>query len=206
MPSANQKQLATLQLLGTASAYAGLVNSANQGVLNVTALYGANDRLLGLPVDQWAADMVSMEAAVLAELQLFITMQSQGYPTTDSNQTILIPPTTADEGLNWLCHSQKVIKVSGFANINVFAFGFVVVTTILLVTLDYGIVRILIHYHVPMGRFSPAVRFWIEDGWYQLQRAAYDAKGVGVWSHCDGEIPIVEDGALLESLGSLHGL
>jgi hypothetical protein len=88
LPSANRKQLVTLRHLGTATVYTGLVNAATHGVLNSTYSYGANDWLPGLPVDQWTFDIESMEAFVLAELQILIAIQSQGIPTNkDSRDT-----------------------------------------------------------------------------------------------------------------------
>ena len=71
-------------------------------------------------------------------------------------------------------------------------------------SLDYGVVRILIHYRFPLARFLPSAQFWIEDDLYHLQWAAYDARGIGVWSPCNKDIPVVENGALLESLSSIE--
>lgn len=206
LPTANRKQLATLQLLGTASAYTGLVNPATDGVLNSSAAYGANDWLLGLPSDQWALDLQSMETVVLAALQVFVTMHSQGYQTNVDNQSFVKSPAFHGKEQNWLCHSQKVVKLSDFANINVFAFSFVMAMTFLLVSLDYGLIRIWVHYHTRMRHYFPTIRFWIEDDLFQLQRAAYDARGIGVWSRLGKDVPVVENGVLLESLSSLHTL
>jgi hypothetical protein len=204
LPSANQRQLATLQLLGAATAYTGLVNPANNGVLNSSAAYGANDWLSGLPPDQWAFDIQSMEAVVLAELQVFVAMHAQGYQENDGDQSFVRRPAFHERGEDWLCHSQKVVKLSGFANINVFGFSFIMATTLLLVSFDYGVIRTCVHYHTRIGRYLPNIRFWIEDDLFQLQRAAYDAKGLGLWSRLDKDVPIVENGALLENLNPLR--
>ena len=86
----------------------------------------------------------------------------------------------------------------------VYAFGFVVAVTVIFVVLDYGLVRILIQYRFSLARFLPSAQFWIEDDVYQLQRAAYDARGIGVWSPRNKDIPVVENGVLLESLSSIE--
>ena len=145
-----------------------------------------------------------MEAFVLAELQILIVMQSRGIATNNESRAFLTQMASTDDAHSWLCRNQKVLKVSGFANINLFAFGFVVAVAVILVVLDYGVVRILIHYRFPLARFLPSAQFWIEDDVYQLQRAAYDARGIGVWSPRNKDIPVVENGALLESLSSIE--
>lgn len=173
-------------------------------MLNSTYSYGANDWLLDLPSNQWVCDIESMEAFVLAELQILIVMQSRGIATNNESRAFLTQMASTDDAHSWLCRNQKVLKVSGFANINLFAFGFVVAVTVIFVVLDYGVVRILIHYRFSLAHFLPSAQFWIEDDVYQLQRAAYDARGIGVWSPRNKDIPVVENGALLESLSSIE--
>jgi hypothetical protein len=95
-----------------------------------------------------------MEAVVLAELQVFVAMHAQGYHENVDDQSFVKRPAVHERGEDWLCHNQNVVKLSGFSNINVFGFSFIMATTLLLVSFDYGVIRICVHYHTRVGRRS----------------------------------------------------
>lgn len=119
---------------------------------------------------------------MLAQIQTQLAMHTTGYP---DDQGFSYSPSTASEAD--LCRSQKIVKTGGFANINVFGLCFTLAFFGLVVTVDFGILRFLLPLEQPGKPFK--IRYWIQDGSYQLQRFAYEAQGVGNWNRQDKELP-----------------
>ena len=60
-------------------------------------------------------------------------------------------------------------------------------------TLDFGVLRVLLLVKKLQIFGTPKVRHWIHDGVYQLQRFAYEAQGIGSWTRQTKETPITKD-------------
>ena len=56
--------------------------------------------------------------------------------------------------------------------------------------LDLMLLRFLIFLHRFRGAMSPRIDRWIQDGVFQLQRRAYEARGEGIWKNRQEEIPV----------------
>lgn len=55
---------------------------------------------------------------------------------------------------------------------------------------DFMLLRFLITLSRFRRAMAPKLDRWIQDGVFQLQRRAYEAKGEGSWQHIDKEIPV----------------
>ena len=164
-------------------------------MLNATGnMLGAS--VWGLPEDQWTRDVRGFENIVLADIQLLAAQRSVGYPGVGGG--VLNEPTTPAG--KWLCQAQKVVKSGGFANINVFGLAFTLSMAALLLLLDLGILRGIILLDKVKHRLSPGVQYWIDDGVFQLQSAAYQARGMGTWTRLDKEVPKTSPGDTLPPL------
>ncbi|KAF2730866.1 hypothetical protein EJ04DRAFT_579521 [Polyplosphaeria fusca] len=158
-----------------------------------------------IPDNQWVKELQAWESSIWAALQIEVSDYAIGPQVRMRNLTsaygINLANTTAEEQL---CRMQRMRKSGGFANINVFGLAFVITFAFVVAILDLVLLRFLIY----LGKFrkalSPRLDQWIQDGVYQLQRQTYQARGEGTWSRLDQEIPVTEDGELLDMLTRPH--
>ncbi|KAF7192392.1 hypothetical protein HII31_06424 [Pseudocercospora fuligena] len=187
LPSATKKQLVTLKAFAAANTLGGIANAVNGDpiFLNITTDWEMVD---GVPGDQWKLDVKTMETYVRAQLQTMLAKQATGF---EGARCMTYPPTTEAERLS--CRNRKVVKQGGFANINVFGLAFTLVMFGVLTTLDFGVLRFFLLLEKPSTSRRSRIRHWIQDGVFQLQRAAYEAweKDI-VWTRQGKEIPTTQ--------------
>ena len=180
LPDANEMQLATLELLGIGATfltqifdYESMTHSAVGSPIN------------GLLENQWMLDLAKVEHTTYAMYQNYVATHPYGFTPGVENTTV--PPQTRAE--RQLCRSQKIVKQAGFANIHVFGLSFTLAVSGVLVILDFSILRGLMWLSKIKKSLSPGIDYWIEDGLFQLQRAAYQGIGQGTWGRLEKEIP-----------------
>lgn len=66
--------------------------------------------------------------------------------------------------------------------------------------LDLVLLKFLIFWHRFKDLMSPRIDAWIQDGVFQLQRRAYEARGEGSWIYLDREVPATRNDAQLGTL------
>lgn len=194
LPLAEAKHLATLDVINAIGSSLYDAVTQDEPFVNVTTDTGI---VAGLPSYQWQLDVARMEAYVRARMQTLVAMHASGYP--NHKDYISLPTTKAQKEV---CRSHKVVKQGGFANISVFGLAFTLSMSGLLLILDFGILRFFLWLE-RLGR-PHKVRYWIQDGMYQLQRTAYEAldANAATWTRREKELPrTVDDLPDLASLG-----
>jgi hypothetical protein len=88
------------------------------------------------------------------------------------------------------------------SNINVFGLYLVAGIALALYLLDLVLLKFLIFLSRFRRALAPRIDRWIQDGVFQLQRRAFEAREEGDWQRKDQEIPITSAKKLLSDLAS----
>lgn len=83
-------------------------------------------------------------------------------------------------------------------NISVFGLAFTISVSGTIVRLDLVLLRFLML--LPRKSSRPRLERWIQDGVFQLQRRAYEARGNAVWVRLKKEVPITKESTKLADL------
>ncbi|KAF2184852.1 hypothetical protein K469DRAFT_750706 [Zopfia rhizophila CBS 207.26] len=197
-PGASDIQLAAIQLLITSSLLFD-ISDAGQDVLKAKDLAGGTGFILLLLDDQWIQEVTRWESFVWAALQTAVSDYAIGPAVRGPSAGAYIRNDTSN-GEKELCHVQRVRKSGGFVTINAFGLALITVFSILVATLDFMLLRFLITLSRFRRAMAPKLHRWIQDGVFQLQRRAYEARGEGSWQHTDKEIPVTLGNERLEDL------
>ncbi|CAI6342197.1 unnamed protein product [Periconia digitata] len=151
----------------------------------------------GLPNDQWIKEVAVWESYVWAALQITLADYAVGTTLRDpAAVNYTNAPVTAAE--KELCGSILMKKSGGFANVNVFGLTFIVTSTIIFSCLNIYILRFFIFLSKSRRALAPRLDQWVNDGVFQLQRRAFEAKNQGKWTKIDSEIPVTEKEEVLQ--------
>ncbi|KAF2111917.1 hypothetical protein BDV96DRAFT_499062 [Lophiotrema nucula] len=210
-PEASDVQLAGMELILAGSSLYHFSNAASKPLKANAMVQGSRGVAIGLPADQWVAEVLGWERYVWAALQTFLSDYAIGY---DSQYPGLQASVNMNltKGQKELCNSQRMMKPGGLvglelisnSNINVFALAFIITFTIVVTLTDL----ILLKFVIFIDKFrngSPKISRWIQDGVLQLQRRAYEANDQGFWENLEKEVPTTTTGELLEELPLLTG-
>lgn len=176
-----------LRAFAATTTLGGILNavSGDPIFLNITI---DGDMVGGVPDNQWEQDVKTMESFVRAQWQTTFAKQMTGF---EGAGCLTYRPSTEAE--RSFCQNNKVVKQSGFANISVFGLGFTLTMFGILTALDFGVLRFFLLLEKPSTSRRSRVRQWIQDGVFQLQRAAYEASDKGiVWTRQGKEIPTTQ--------------
>jgi hypothetical protein len=186
-PGAAPVQLAGLRVLISANRY----NSMQAGVLRDDGLNASNvmEPVHSLPPNQWTVETTGFLSYLLAATQRWFTDYAIG-PQARHHSAGAFTDKPVTDGEKQLCHSQKMRKAGGFANINYFGLVFIIVVTSIIVILDLVLLRFLIFLSKFRHALAPRINRWIQDGVWQLQRRAFEAQEKGVWEQVDDEVPL----------------
>lgn len=87
-------------------------------------------------------------------------------------------------------------------NINVFALSFILAISASITLLDILLLRVLVFLSRFRKGLPPRIDRWIQDGIFQLQRRAYEARAEGTWTNTDEEIPVTSSNQQLSDLSA----
>lgn len=144
-----------------------------------------------LASDQWVLESKNLFSMGLAIMQHMVVDYVTG-PPTEYAQFAVGPGN--DTGLNWLCGSQIVrsedfINFSTLAIFLVFILGGLVIFVSLWLETAVGLIRA----RSRRGRWKQTA-WWVE-GTLQLQRQAFERKGIGGWEVKEwDQVPLAEEG------------
>ncbi|KAF2743776.1 hypothetical protein M011DRAFT_450657 [Sporormia fimetaria CBS 119925] len=202
-PDATELQVATAGMLISTGRIFDLETAARY--LKVQALAENREYLPYLPNDQWLNEIRSWESTLWASLQIAATDYSIGAAARvpDSGPYVRDNMTVAE---NRLCTMQKMKNPGGFvpnqppSNINVFALAFVLTLCLLITLIDILLLKFLIYADAPRKILEPRITAWVQDGVFQLQRRAYEARSEGPWDRVQKEVPVTVDAMMLSTL------
>lgn len=85
-------------------------------------------------------------------------------------------------------------------NINIFGLVFTITVASIITLVDLILLRSFTSLKKFSERKSPRIDRWIQDGVYQLQRRAYEARGEGIWVDLTSENPFTIESTKLPDL------
>ncbi|KAJ4355516.1 uncharacterized protein N0V89_003533 [Didymosphaeria variabile] len=157
-----------------------------------------NGLVTELPDDQWVKEVVNWENYAWAGFQIMLSDAAVGpiLRTELADSYTDAPATAAD---TTLCHSMKMRKAGGFANVNVFGLAFILTFSAIISIINYFILRFFIFLKRFRRSLAPRLDRWVNDGIFQLQRRAFEANESTMWMDLEKEIPVtVHDMAMSE--------
>ena len=154
--------------------------------------WGANQLTSSaLPADQWITEISNLHNVSLAMLQRRIVEHAspaQAMPSTGINSTSFIVPANTTEAME-LCTRQRVydtayssFSVAGLVSVIVVALAIIIVNLMI----DRVVAFLQVRFHVGEAKELA----WIEAGLLQLQRLAFEGRGIGPWAGLDADVPV----------------
>jgi hypothetical protein len=145
----------------------------------------ANSFQLGIPSDQWEAEVKAWMNFLLVVTQTTITHIAAGPGIVRSDFDELVEP------VEWpdLCSSQRMGAPDGYSNINIFGLVLVVLLSGIIILTNLILVPILKYRYRRNPQFSWRMTSWVQEGLLQVQRKAYEAAGFSDWSNLEASVP-----------------
>ncbi|KAF2270405.1 hypothetical protein CC78DRAFT_132130 [Lojkania enalia] len=197
-PDANNFQRAALRLLATIYQTSDISKASSRFMASAAInIQGVID---SLPNDQWIQELARWESLWWTGTQVSVRNYAVGDPSIPPSNTTLGSNPADDKEL---CRAYKTKKTSNVVNINVFGLALVITITLLITILDITILKFAIFLTRFRRALAPRVDRWIQDGIWQLQRRAYEARGHGEWINLQNEIPVTRDRRTLSDLARL---
>ncbi|KAG9238377.1 hypothetical protein BJ875DRAFT_513005 [Amylocarpus encephaloides] len=169
----NDNQLATAEILLQSTLGMSRVATTGTVLKAENTVYQLRQEAR-LPANQWQIEVAGWFAYVLAALQQNVVDYSSGPKNITEQGGILRTPTSLAEKA--ACRRQMVRNAHGYQNFSMVGVVVIVILSSVLIflgwTVDtlFGVMQsILQHHHARLT--------WIEDGYLQLQRMAYEGAG-----------------------------
>ncbi|KAJ4290347.1 hypothetical protein N0V90_010563 [Kalmusia sp. IMI 367209] len=191
-------QTSLMKLLWAVSFLNDVTNGASTAVLQVTGL-NMNGFVGQLPDDQWAKEALNWENYAWAGFQTMLSDTAVG-PITRNQLADSYTDAPATSGDSSLCHSMKMRKAGGFANVNVFGLAFIVTFSAVISFINFFILRFFIFLKRFRKSLAPRLDRWVNDGIFQLQRRAFEANQEGFWTDLEKEIPVTSSNTAMSEL------
>ncbi|KAF2186125.1 hypothetical protein K469DRAFT_687516 [Zopfia rhizophila CBS 207.26] len=178
--------------------YTSIAMVAYQTPPNLLALRHVEaGRQLSMSNNQWQLELQDWHGTVLSGIQQYLVSHATGPTDVSWAKYFRTPNTTAGQQL---CHAQKV-RISGkYANISVFGLASITVFggVCILASLVCKHVGVWVHRKRPDACEGKSVP-WIQDELLQIQRAAYQARGLGSWKGEGDAVPVTEKAEVFAS-------
>lgn len=152
---------------------------------------------LGLPDDQWKSEISYWYAIIMAFLQQVLVEQVTG-PTDPAYRQYMVKP-TEDEG-SLLCGLQKVRR-SDYDSFSLLGVTLILVIGGILIVTNLFLASVVGHFQRGRTVANQKRLEWIQNGFLQLQRLAYQRGGMGTWSREEESVPLTQKN---EKLGLVH--
>jgi hypothetical protein len=153
---------------------------------------------LGIPANQWEAEVQSWVKFLVAVTQTTITHIAAGPGIVRSDFDQLA------ELLDWpgLCSRQRMGAPEGYSNISVFTFALVVALSGIIILTNLSLVPTLRYLHRRHGLFQQVMVSWTQESILQVQRKAYESAGSSTWLDRDAIVPKTNDNMPIPRLGT----
>lgn len=163
----------------------GIGSSALKAQETVKGLIQTN----ALPDDQWVLELASWNAISLARIQAAVLEYATGpINVVEQGGQIAKPASNDTVGQN-ICKRQLIFNVAGYQNFNMLGVMLILILSSVLVVLSWVLDIVVGWIQASMGR-NHARLSWVEDGYLQLQRMAYEGAGHVGWKGSAENVPI----------------
>jgi hypothetical protein len=154
-----------------------------------------------LPGNQWQIELDGWFATSLASLQLYLYEKALGPVDVLVNGGSINTPTNTYEQA--LCRRQMIRSVSGYQNFSTLGVAIILVLGCFLVILGWVVDIVVGWMQKRLWKRNFARLSWISDGYFQLQRMAYEGAGYERWLGGASDIPIAVGKEKRVQLGGL---
>lgn len=142
-----------------------------------------------LPDDQWVIELAAWNAIALARIQATVLEYATGPINVVEQGGKIIRPTSDNKVGQKICKRQLIFNIAGYQNFNMLG-----VILILVISSAFVIVSLVLDIVVGwiqgwMGKHYARLS-WVEDGYLQLQRMAYEGAGHVGWKGSADNVPI----------------
>jgi hypothetical protein len=166
----------------------------NEFLLATQLVYGAMMVSTPLPANQWQLEMANLHNITLAGMQshglLHASPADMEIKPGSSIHDIVVPETTP-ENLR-LCSNQK-FRSTRYASFNLLGLVLVILLSFTIIVLNASLPMLVgwLQGRSEKGRHSR--KAWVEDDVLQLQRIAFEGRGIGPWRGKDAQVPVLEE-------------
>jgi len=143
---------------------------------------------LALPDDQWKTEISFWWAVTMASLQQVLVEQATG-PTNPAYQQYMVKP-TEDQGAS-LCSLQKVRR-SDYDSFSSLGIALILVIGGILIATDLFLASVVGHFQRGHAAANRKRLEWVQNGFLQLQRLAYQRGGMGTWTGEENSVPLTQ--------------
>lgn len=154
-----------------------------------------------LPINQWQIELDGWFATSLASLQLYLYEKALGPVDVLENGGSISRPSNPYEQA--LCQRQMIRNVSGYQNFSTLGVAIILILGCFLVVLGWVIDSVVGWMQRRIWKRDFARLSWISDGYFQLQRMAYEGAGYERWLGAGDSIPIAVGAGERMRLGGL---
>lgn len=186
----NLARLATLNKLGLSSLVSGIGNPPirrGSSVMLAPRTLNGPVQTAFLPINQWELEVENWFSIALAKMQAYVVSIAAG--PEDSNFYAYVTPPLADSR-KATCQTQRVRNMQGKVNFDMSAL-------LVLFVVGAGLVFVGVVFEWIVGFVAKHNRWlrrrwmqYVADGLYQIQRSAFEAKGIRDWRGKDEMLPL----------------
>ncbi|KAH8587182.1 hypothetical protein B0O99DRAFT_698889 [Bisporella sp. PMI_857] len=151
-------------------------------------------QLAPLPDNQWQIELAGWFGASLARFQQSLLEYALGPVGIVENGGSVISPTSNDTVGRAICNRQMIRNASGYQNFSTLALVIVLLVSSVLISLDLTLDVGIGFVQKKMGKEAKYRRLcWVEDGYLQVQRMAYEGAGYDDWEECAENVPVLKE-------------
>jgi hypothetical protein len=169
-------------------------NLAGNYLLAMDYLYGRSDTRLSNQLDEnfWQAEVANLHNITLSLIQLMVIGYSAPPNLEIGNSlttAMLHVQPTSPEGIR-LCKLQK-IRSQGHASFSVFGLALLILTGALIISLKIWLPSLVFRLERRTDQSRRHRQEWNSHDVLQLHRAGLQAFGLGPWTGCDEDVPVL---------------
>jgi len=142
-----------------------------------------------LPDNQWAIELASWNAIGLARLQASVLEHATGPINVVENGGRIIKPKPDDKVGQSICKRQLILNVAGYQNFNMLGVTIILIMSAILIMIGWTVDIIVGLVQRWLGKHHARLT-WVQDGYLQLQKMAYEGAGHTGWERNTDDVPL----------------
>lgn len=142
-----------------------------------------------LPNDQWVVELAAWNAITLARVQATVLEYATGPSNVVEQGGRIIKPKVDDKVGQNICKRQLILNVAGYQNFNMLGVTLILVISSILILMGWTVDIIVGWIQKWMGKHYARL-CWVQDGYLQLQRMAYEGAGHAGWEGSVDDVPL----------------
>jgi hypothetical protein len=141
-----------------------------------------------LPDDQWVIELEAWNAVALARIQVAVLEYATGPINVVEQGGEIIKPKPDDKVGQNICRRQLILNVTGYQNFNMLGVMLILIVSSVLIIIGWTIDTVVGWIQGWMGKHHARLS-WVQDGYLQLQRMAYEGAGHTGWEGSADDVP-----------------